>query len=69
MLNVQETMIHEKNINEEMYKPCHSIRDVSQVKFGDEVKTSDFYQSHYSRDHWAKATTKTLVKYGIWKNL
>jgi hypothetical protein len=29
MLNAQRMMIDEENINEETYKPYHSIRDVS----------------------------------------
>jgi hypothetical protein len=37
-------IIAEENINEETYKPYHSIRDVSQVNFvEDEDKTSTSY--------------------------
>jgi hypothetical protein len=57
-------IIAEENINEETYKPYHSIRDVSQVNFvEDEDKTSTSYWNYYSCDHWAKAIAEALITY------
>ena len=43
----------------------HSTGETQQVRFINENDEKEvFTKSHYSRSHWARATTKTLVKIG-----
>ena len=44
---------------------CNQLsQNVKQVRFEDDEEPSVFHKSHYSRSHWARATTETLVKVG-----